>query len=449
MKRNNQIYRNTFRIFAAQLLLSGLIFIPSSCVRTEEDLFEESAALRLNRAVSETKNMLLSADNGWVMEYFPTSSQPGVTFLIKFEGDEMATVAAKNEFTPEYTESQGAWNVIDDTGPVLTFDSYIDVLHLFSDPNNELGDGAGVGLAGDYEFIILNASEETFTLKGKKRGTDIRLHRLADGQRWEDYFTALENMDARLFSKGAVLNVTVNDQILYSLENGYSHIFTIVPTDSAADSEDVPFIITADGIRLSKTWETENLSVQAFKLSEDKSYLYAVENQSIRITNSTTPLSFFLSENNWTQGIVWTIDGLNSDGAFQTAYANVIEGCKTVYKEDFVGFFFTRKSGGKTLSFKSGMQTVGMNKGKPYEGAFDFDISNTEKEGEVVFVDKGKADTNANIYKSKIDGFGEILDLITNGGPFTVTTDNPLSLSVLKFESVSNPDNRFVLSLSY
>ncbi|MDR2691011.1 MAG: DUF4302 domain-containing protein [Dysgonamonadaceae bacterium] len=434
MRKNSPVY----------FLLSGLIFISASCVRTEEDLFEESAALRINRAVATAGEILLSAGNGWVMEYFPTNDSPGVTFLVKFNQNGMAVVAAKNEYTPQYTESEGTWDVIDDTGPVLTFDTYIDVLHLFSDPASGLGKGLGAGLEGDYEFIIMNASGETITLKGKKRGTDIRMYRLpGETPEWNDYFDSLDEMNITLFNQNASLLLSAGSAS-YTLSGGISHIFDAVPQNAAAGSEEIPFIVTNSGIRLAQPFKAGNLSVQTFKLSDDKSYLYAVENQDIRITNPTSFFPFFLDENNWTPaGLTWTVDTTALGGAFQTACAKVVSGCKTVYKEDFGSFFFKYKTNrrSKTLSFKSGTGKYGT-----YEGAFDFDIRELG-EGKVIFTDKGTADVNAGLYKKNIDGFGEILALITSGA-FTVTTDKPLSMSVLKFTSVDNPANWFTLSLN-
>ncbi|MDR0733558.1 MAG: DUF4302 domain-containing protein [Dysgonamonadaceae bacterium] len=427
------------------LLLCGC-FIVTSCVRTEEDLFDEPAAVRLNQAVKDAKEMLVSAENGWIMEYFPTNDSRGVIFPIRFNGDGMAVVAAKNEYTTEYAESKGAWNIIDDTGPVLTFDTYIDVLHLFSDPNTKLGNGLGIGLGGDYEFIIISASDTTFALKGKKRGTDIRLHRLPEGQTGHDYFRLQDEMSANLFGKGALpLMLSAAADSLFALSGGSSGIFDAVPfgSDAGENKEKLPFVVTNYGIRLAKPFQAGNVAVQVFNLSDDKNYLYAAENKDIRITSAISPLAFFLDENN--RDLEWTLDASTLNGAFQTAYAKVVDGCKTVYKENFGDFFFKYKSDrkSKTFSFRTGVNKMG----KPYEGAFDFEIlQNPEKAGEVIFVDKGTADTNASVYKSKIEGFGEISDLIT-GGSYTVATDRTLSMSVLRFTSVSNSGNGFSLSL--
>jgi hypothetical protein len=402
--------------------------------------------MRINHAVADAKEVLLSSGNGWVMEYFPTNDQAGVTFLVKFNKDEMATMATVNEYVTTYTEGKGVWDVIADNGPVLTFNTFADIFHLYADPSSGLGKGLGLGLEGDYEFIIMKVSDDFIQLKGKKRGTDITLQRMGDNQDWKEYFTVLKSIDASLFNKNisVTLNLMVGDKA-YTLQNGASHIFTATPVNAEETSDDeatvieIPFIITTDGIRFAQAFKVGDESIRAFKLSDDKKYLYAVENPEARIT-SGLPLSFFLEESVWTSGISWLIDDKHLGGAFETAYTNVVSGCKTIYKEDFNSFFFKYKPvrGEKTLSFKSGTSKV-------YEGAYDFDISlkpgSTE---EVVFTNKGKMDANGDIYLKNIPGFKEIIDLST-GSSFTVTTDAPLALSTLKFTSVSDSKNWFTV----
>jgi hypothetical protein len=433
-----------------------LLLNTTSCLFEEKDIFEESAAKRLNDAIAEYFDLLTDSSNGWIMDYFPTEEQEGYTLLLNFNKNGSVRVAAKNQwFNNQYTDTVSLFRIIGDNGPVLTFDTYNEVLHFFSNPedleatkddpntltveNNE----HGRGLEGDYEFIVMEASENGFLLKGKKRGVLMSMRRLAENQDWRDYFNHLEEMNASLFNKNVPnLMMSVGDS-LFTLSNGISHIFDAVPQggDPITDNEKIPFIVTDYGIRLVKPFEVNETSMQSFKLSEDKGYLSAIEDDEIKITNPLSLSAFFLDEeNNWMKGISWTIDSLNLGGAFKTAYANVVSGCKTVYKEDFNFFFFNYKAArkSKTLSFRSGTSKV-------YEGAFDFDIlQNPGKENEIIFVDKETADNNGLLYRSKIDGFREIVELLTTSS-FTLTTDSPLCPVVLKFTSVSNPDNWFTI----
>ena len=122
-------------------LIIGLTLVFSSCLREEEDLFPESAALRLNHAIENARQVLISPSNsnGWVMEYFPTNDTEGYTFLMSFSANTFATIAARNKYTPVYTTEKSAFDVIGDNGPVLTFNTYNKVFHLFSDPKDPKG----------------------------------------------------------------------------------------------------------------------------------------------------------------------------------------------------------------------------------------------------------------------------------------------------------------------
>ncbi len=43
-----------------------------SCVNEEADLFDSSAAQRLNQAVTEYTDLLENSENGWILDYYPS-----------------------------------------------------------------------------------------------------------------------------------------------------------------------------------------------------------------------------------------------------------------------------------------------------------------------------------------------------------------------------------------
>lgn len=269
-----------------------MLFSLNSCLFSEDERFDEPAAQRLNHAMEEARTVLESSDNGWIMEYFPNNATEGYTFLMKFYSDGKTDIASKNKYTPSYTVGSGCWEVIGDNGPVLTFNTFIDNFHLFSDPRNP-GQTSynGVGLAGDYEFILLNVADDLIKLKGKKRETDIVLKRMNLTQDWESYFTVLENMNAALFNDALSMIWTLEIAgKTYSLTNGASHIFTATFEGEVSEDEEgeldfeIPFIITDYGIRFAQALEINGLSVQSFKLNEAKDQLYSIENPDVKIT---------------------------------------------------------------------------------------------------------------------------------------------------------------------
>lgn len=267
-----------FNIFSGIVLLS----LSQSCFMQQEDLFEQSAMERLEARKVEIVDVLSSASNGWVMQYFPTGEAgvPGYLLLVKFDkSGENGTVqfAAKNDVTknkyvitdgsdPEYPES--LFDVVFDSGPVLTFNSYNNLFHKFSDPNatglpNDQGLGTGIG--GDYEFVVISMEPEeyptTVVLKGKKRGTYTVLKRLADDVVWEDYFNEVDALNNRFYKNNPAPLRLVCGKSEFDLYNGASSIFQVVELGSneLQYAESHKFIQTVDGLRFDVPFEYDGL----------------------------------------------------------------------------------------------------------------------------------------------------------------------------------------------
>jgi hypothetical protein len=428
MKKKNRLYG----------LLAGLIIFLPSCVRTEEDLFDESAALRLNRIVNETKATLLAPEKGWIMDYFPNENSAGVIFLVKFDESGMAKMATINEYITKYTEAFGAWDIITDNGPVLTFNTYNDVFHIYSDPTvpGTSGDGDGKGLEGDYEFIIMNKTEDEVTLRGKKRGTVILLRRLAEDKEWEEYLTELKSWDNTLFKNApnAIYLISGNDTIEASM--GGSHVFSVMPkgADPIFDSEDLPFIITETGIRFQLPYLINEQNVQRFVLSEDRNRLICIDENVDAYFGAPNPTSFFVLDSlkNWRVNT-----DLPMSSKFTEAYNKLVDNCKTVLKEKFTDLYFRYYGSQSTfsLTFKSGKYTG------------NFYIEKIEENGNVKFAYKGRCDDTALYYLNNIGGFAELLDYIGQAYEVSPNIDCGLNFSTLEFKAKNNPEIRFFVSL--
>ena len=152
------------------LLISLGFALISSCTNEEDDIFGMSSAERLNEALSSYKELLQSAPDGWLMEYYAGVEDEkvgGVNYIFHFgKGD---TVTAAYELEPSL-EVISLYNVIGDQGPVLTFDTYNEIFHFLSEP---FGSNDIDGYQGDYELVIMNATPEQITLKGKRYGNKI------------------------------------------------------------------------------------------------------------------------------------------------------------------------------------------------------------------------------------------------------------------------------------
>ena len=159
------------------LLLAGL---SQSCLKDQKDIFDKTAAARMESALESTLSILKSPANGWYMEYYAGNSQAdwgGYNILLQFTDDE---VTATSERDPDYTTTT-YYKLTRDNGPVLSFDTYTEVLHYFATPagSGSLYQGRG----GDYEFLILEATNQKVVLKGKRSGKICTLYPLSgDGK---------------------------------------------------------------------------------------------------------------------------------------------------------------------------------------------------------------------------------------------------------------------------
>ena len=232
------------------LLTLGLAF--TACSRDEGNLFEKSAAERTVEALENAQKCLTEAPNGWEFLYFCNPTTCGYNILVKFDehGEVKASAKAylqkgKLKTDSIVTDANSTWEVVSDYGPILTFNTYNDVLHLWADPQAD-----GDGFLGDYEFLILEATPERIVLKGKKHSGYSVLRRLPKDQDWTEYFTDIENMQKKLFSNSNLLLAEIGGE-KYTLTNGASGIFTFANKGEAPNEEDpiiLPFATTQKGI---------------------------------------------------------------------------------------------------------------------------------------------------------------------------------------------------------
>ncbi len=274
-------------IFLA-ILGVGMAF--TSCSTEEDLLFDESAAERLNGASDLYSKRLTAQPNGWAMQLYPTTKNEspfgnGYLVLMDFNEDNSVTCAMNNILTNGvYRSDVSAWEVITDNGPVLTFNTYNDVLHTFTNPEDVSittgygNDETGTGIGGDYEFVIVDAPEDAsyMMLKGKKRGTYNLLTPIEEGVNYEDYLVEVKAFQKAMFPE----NAASNDYIHYGdsvciFEDAGDGIPAIYPVDGDAVTQSSfnPFLITKRGDTFYLRFRDE----KTFGESTVQDYRYDVE----------------------------------------------------------------------------------------------------------------------------------------------------------------------------
>ena len=296
------------------ILLCASVLLPlSSCFKQEDDIWEQSSAQRTEAKVNEYYELLTSAENGWVMEYFANESEKGYPIIVKFDAHKNVLMAANNAVSSggAYKEQNGNYEIISDQGPVLTFNVNNSLLHTFADPSSD-----GIGHNGDYEFVIYEGDSEHFKMKGKKHGLEVYLYKMPADQDWETYYDKIvENQNALFSSKisqlklaagGLNYTISVSDGVMVFLPEG---------GDPATDAVSDPFVVRLDGtVHLCMPFEGRNydLALQNFKLAEDGTLKCVDEGQEGTISYGTLLELFKVS--------TWRVDRSALDGTFKDAY---------------------------------------------------------------------------------------------------------------------------------
>ena len=174
------------KIFAYLIMMLPALLL-TSCLKDQDDVFDKSASIRSAEYLVNAQNVLMSAENGWVMNYYPDNQQKygGYSYVLKFDKKNV-TAYFVNGDTQTQTLSDGStqevpvpvastYSLTNEDGPVIAFDTYNKYLHYFATPSA----GAYQAMGGDFLFIILKISDDqnTITLKGNRSGNIVTLYR--------------------------------------------------------------------------------------------------------------------------------------------------------------------------------------------------------------------------------------------------------------------------------
>lgn len=237
------------------MLLAASVFSLQSCLHDNEDVFDTPAAQRIEEIVAADKALLESATNGWKFEYYlgDEYTYGGHNYFVKFE---KGKAYVRGEVGgPDYVSSS-SYDVITDMGPVLTFNTYNEVMHEYSQPYSSAVDG----YEGDFEFVIMKTTNDSIYLQGKKWGNKMLMTRLADGFDAADYLTKVAELaDAiNFFDYTAEVN---GKKVDIELDIDYNQIRY---TDANGEAASTPFIYTPTGIKLHDPVTFNGVSMQYF-----------------------------------------------------------------------------------------------------------------------------------------------------------------------------------------
>ena len=402
------------------LLLSTLLF--QSCLKDQEDVFDKSSSLRMQEVLDKTKAALTGNENGWALDYYPSRdlSYGGIAYAIQFKGTEATVYSQKSE-----KSETSLYKLTNDDGPILSFDSYNSLMHAYATPSADEYEAKD----GDFEFIIMDVQSDLITLKGKRSGNMMYMHRLS--QPAKEYIAAVQNIEEKMYS-GKYAFVIDGDSIL-TRRIGNVFLFTDPET---GESTEMPFITTTTGFEMKDTVTVMGKNVTAFNYSENGIWANPTDN-SIALVAIPQPLTEFLTTHYW----------------FFKASA---------MSEKALKLFNKAKEGSAEIGEEVKYMIIGPNDVIGYSGAFGFSFMSGDSKGNyggslVLDADILTDDILTLYFTGKVEGDGGwyfsnanynyVISALTGakGFSYTLTADDLKSPTWIKMQQIDDPEMYFTV----
>ncbi len=412
-----------FSAIAAVLMSASL----ASCNHEEADIFDQSAAHRTEEARKMYKEILLDKGGKWQMEYFTTEEEHGYVYLFTFRNDGTVTISGNNEYitkltnidsnVPSYGSETSMWTILSDNGPVLSFNSYNTIFHLFATPEDIPGterDEQGYGHSGDYEFDLMKFSNDTLYLEGKKNGAEIIMTRIAPETDDETYLNEVVAL-ADSFFNAKVPAVYVN------LPGGYRHVVldgaTQLPKfypetgDYITEYVGRNAIITHDGFTLGKpltlrdSIDGNDYTIQHFIRQKDGSLLCTDDN---RITITADALNKVVGD----ERLLWRVNAADCKGELGTAFAGLNTGFKAYNGSSLVHFNIGLNVLNNTKSPYTMVVRIKTKRGSYLNMSVPYTVEYIGKD-EIKFV-LGEMDSNMKTFIDKVPAFKTMMNKLAS-----------------------------------
>ena len=372
---------------AKYFLLIAILAATVACSRDEESLFDKPAAIRAQEAIDNAIEVLTSQKNGWEMAYFPLSESTaeldakGYNIVLRFDKSGYVSATAKNATTTQnkmVTDTASTWAVKSDYGPILTFDTYNDVFHAWSDPEPD-----GAGQMGDYEFLILKATPEVVVLKGKKRASYSVMRPMKNAD-LASYFAATENMMATLFGNNNIvaLNQDGNRKYLYNGSTG-QFLSAEYGAPLVAETATVhPVCATEDGIIVS-TGFGEDIHEHIFLYDSVNGELRGESGTLISAGNLNLLYRSYFADNSYG----WTVEptAVDSVASFLEKVNTLVKDTKKNTNIKMLGYGYKQSlnmyEGGHFILLQFGYKQNGKGKEQVIKLIWTVDITVDENEG--------------------------------------------------------------------
>ncbi len=251
--------KKTLLIMQAALLALG------ACTNDVDEVFDKPASQRLNERMLECQRLLAAPQHGWSFVYYPSPTRQfgGSAYMAKFSPDGNVTVTGDvaSELHKDVSEViTSHYSIKSSSSVVLTFDTYNDYIHHWSDPDPY----GGNAFEGDFEFEYVSGDESRMLFRGIKTGNEIIFTALG-----EDIVEAArkvvgmrEEIAGQLFSTYEWSDGARRDTLY---DNGAYNVLThYLTSDTEGEYETLPYAFTETGISFYEPVTIGGVTAQKF-----------------------------------------------------------------------------------------------------------------------------------------------------------------------------------------
>ena len=424
------------KIFNLFTFLAALL-LATACSPEVDDLFDKSSSQRMSEAINNTKDILTTPADGWVMHYYGSSMYGGYNVLCKFDKSDRVTVASEvagkdSTFTSHYKIEQSQ-------GVILSFDEYNDIFHYFSAPHNPDGNGVdGKGMLGDLEFRVMKASADSIILKGKKHNSRVVMLPLKKSTNWSNYIDAVQKRFASM--KYNIYEVVIKGKSYRALRSHHTISFT---NPDSQDETRLNFVVTAKGIKLYNPVTIAGETFSEFIYSDDDKWVDA-NNKNVVLKPVVPPITEQFVSTNW-------YFAFSNFSAYGQRFWNMIKPGAASMGENIINAGLGTELINKNKGPQFGLTFVS----KGGEGTFWCQYYFTYKiigKDQISIGFEGKGNGNAMYYANNAGYLPCVLPFVNNVNKkfvdrvFKLETDNLKNPTYIKFTEVDNSENTFTVT---
>ena len=428
----------------------------SSCKNEVDNIFDEDAITRLDKAKQEYTEILTSNGGKWQLEYYANDEEPGYIYLMTFSKDGSVVISGHNKWinyiktgsmnSSGFGSEVSMWEVIADNGPVLSLNTYNKYFHLFADPYDIPSSGSassdsdvdesGYGHEGDYEFDIMKYTGDTLYVTGKKYNRNMIMTRVDGSVDDEVYMNEVVAM-ADSFFNAKVPQVYINlpNGVRWIVKNGATSILKMFreDADEISTAETHNIIITHDGLSFKEPITLDGYVIQNFIRQADGSLLCRDDHET---TMTADPLGTIFTN----KSLTWRADFKDVGGKFADLVTAIGEELKTYNKStlQYAQIAYNATESIYELSFNIKKGSV------KYNPTYYLTVTSSDDE-HISFTAAAEGDRYGELYSEKCPSVRAFVDAMA--AKFDLSANSLLSPVNMKTSESSNHANYVIWNL--